>query len=106
MRKPEHLDEEDGKLNICLACNNALAGTLGQDLILCECCPAAFHAQCAGYGEKVSRFQYFCFVSNRDSAQVWLKHCWAVPLSGRVVDSLGLIKINELTYKIKPNCTL
>lgn len=51
-RKPEGLDEEDGKLGYCLACDNQ--AKLGDQIIVCDFCPAAFHPQCAGYGERAA----------------------------------------------------
>ena len=50
MEKPQGLDEEDGKFSYCLACRNKLNSSLGTSVIVCDRCPAAFHAQCAGYG--------------------------------------------------------
>lgn len=51
MEPPKGLDTEDGKLSYCLACHNELCEELGEDVIVCDYCPAAYHAQCAGYGE-------------------------------------------------------
>ena len=39
------METEDGNEDVCGACTD-----IG-DLICCEICPAAYHADCAGYGE-------------------------------------------------------
>ena len=39
------METEDGNEDVCGACTD-----IG-DLICCESCPAAYHADCAGYGE-------------------------------------------------------
>lgn len=39
------METEDGNEDVCGACTD-----IG-DLICCESCPAAYHAECAGYGE-------------------------------------------------------
>jgi len=40
------METEDGNEDVCGACTD-----IG-DLICCESCPAAYHADCAGYGEE------------------------------------------------------
>lgn len=40
------METEDGNEDVCGACTD-----IG-DLICCESCPAAYHADCAGYGKK------------------------------------------------------
>ena len=39
------METEDGNEDVCGACTEV------GDLICCESCPAAYHAECAGYGE-------------------------------------------------------
>ena len=42
------METEDGNEDVCGACTEV------GDLICCESCPAAYHAECAGYGETLA----------------------------------------------------
>lgn len=58
---------EDGNENICGACRRS--GTL----ICCEYCPAAYHAECAGYRdiEHVPDGDWFCFLCSRKLGHIF-----------------------------------
>ena len=42
------METEDGNEDVCGACTEV------GDLICCESCPAAYHSECAGYGETLA----------------------------------------------------
>ncbi|GAB4816454.1 hypothetical protein N2152v2_003500 [Parachlorella kessleri] len=68
MEKPQGLDEEDGKFSYCLACRNKLNSSLGKRVVVCDRCPAAFHAQCAGYAsvKAIPEGEWLCWACSKD----------------------------------------
>ena len=61
------METEDGNEDVCGACTD-----IG-DLICCESCPAAYHAECAGYGTGFSPL--ISLLSARSSSDTALNFC-------------------------------